>query len=87
MNQACIELLLFFTSAAEQLAPAQGGLQKRGRAEAIMFGPFGMLLEVFFGERAQDRAGEQSKDAEIDSCSGSTGEASEIYVEFPDEDG
>jgi hypothetical protein len=52
-----------------------------------MFGPFGMLLEVFFGERAQDRAGEQSKDAEIDSCSGSTGEASEIYVEFPDEDG
>jgi hypothetical protein len=45
-----------------------------------------MLLEVFFGERAQDRAGEQSKDTEIGSCSGIAGEASEIYLEFPDED-
>jgi hypothetical protein len=52
-----------------------------------MFGPFGMLLEVFFGERAQDRAGEQRNDAEVGGCSGINGEASEIYVEFPDEGG
>ena len=41
-----------------------------------------MLLNVFFGEQAQDRASEQSKD----SWSGSAGEATEIYTGFPDED-
>lgn len=41
-----------------------------------------MLLNVFFGEQAQDRAGEQSKD----SCSGSAGVATEVFVEFPDDD-
>ena len=30
-----------------------------------MFGPFSMLLEVVFGERAQDKAGDQGKNAEI----------------------
>jgi hypothetical protein len=43
-----------------------------------------MLLNVFFGEQAQNRAREQSKDAERDGCSGCAGDASEIYVEFPD---
>jgi hypothetical protein len=51
-----------------------------------MFGPFGLLLEVFFGERAHDKAGCQSKNADTRSCPGINGEASEIYVEFPDED-
>jgi hypothetical protein len=50
--------------------------------EGILSGPFVVLLNVFFGERAQDRASEQSKD----SCSGSAGEATEMYIGFPDED-